>query len=275
MGTDLLPFHDVAALVATVSTLGIFLLLPLYLSQRRDIERLHEWMLQDPSYSATDLALSESRLDKAELELEEIYAERGDPVPGTMEFQALHADELASTPADELPPELQVTSDRPALDRITMERAALDPHPRWHQFSRRITQPRTLAVIGVLALLFAAAGIIATQGILSDEAGDGGATQTEPTGIEVAVLNTTSASGLGGKIARDVEQSGFLRGEVGSLARETDQTFVMYGPGERNAARRVAKKLGGVAVQPIDRDVEAAAGGADVVVIIGQDRAGG
>jgi hypothetical protein len=267
VGTDLLPFQDVAVLVATVSTLGIILLLPLYLSQRRDIERLHGWMLQDPSYSATDLALSESRLDKAELELEEIYAERGDPVPGTMEFQALHADEL--------PPELQVTSDRPALDRITMERAALDPHPRWHQFSRRITQPRTLAVIGVLALLFAAAGIIATQGILSDEAGDGGAIQTEPTGIEVAVLNTTSASGLGGKIARDVEQSGFLRGEVGSLARETDQTFVMYGSGERSAARRVAKKLGGVAVQPIDRDVEAAAGGADVVVIVGRDRASG
>lgn len=275
MATDLLPFDQVTAIVATVAVIGIFLLLPLYLSQRRDLERLRAWMIQDPGFPAGDLARSEARLDKAELELEQTYADRGDPVPGTVEFQALHAEELASTPAADLPPELRVTSDRPALDRITMERAALEPHPRWRLFVRRATQPRALAITGVLALVFAAGGIIATQGILSDEAGGGDAGGIGPTGIEVAVLNTTSASGLGGMIARDVEASGFLRGDVGSIARETDQTFVMYQPDQRRAARRVAKELGGVAVQPIDRDVEAAAPEADVVVVVGQDRASG
>jgi hypothetical protein len=47
----------------------------------------------------------------------------------------------------------------------------------------------------------------------------------------------------------------------------------MYAPDQKRAANRVAKELGDVAIQEIDREVQAAAGGADVVVILGQDRA--
>ena len=68
MGTDLLPFDEVAALVATASVIGIFLLTPLYLSQRRDVQRLREWMLKNPEHATADLALSESRLDRTEVE---------------------------------------------------------------------------------------------------------------------------------------------------------------------------------------------------------------
>ena len=42
MGTDLLPFDEVAALIATASAIGILLLTPLYLSQRRDVQRLRD-----------------------------------------------------------------------------------------------------------------------------------------------------------------------------------------------------------------------------------------
>src|SRR5919205_3539178 len=117
MGTDLLPFDEVAALVATASAVGILLLTPLYLSLRRDVERLREWMHTHPEHPAADLALSESRLDRTEVELERIYAERGQPVPGT-----------ADHPITEVQPGVaaaRVTSERPALERITMERAAL------------------------------------------------------------------------------------------------------------------------------------------------------
>ncbi len=48
MGTDLLPFSEVTSAVAAVSVLGILLLLPLYLSQRRDVQRLREWMKGEP-----------------------------------------------------------------------------------------------------------------------------------------------------------------------------------------------------------------------------------
>lgn len=248
MGTDLLPFTQVTSVVATASVLGILLLLPLYLSQRRDVLRLREWMHEMPGYPPSDLARNERRLDRAEMELERIYAERGEA--------------------------LQETSERPALDQVTMERAALEPHPRWRRFSGRITQPRWLAVIGLIALALGVAGVVGVQQFLTGHEGSG-AGETAGSGIEVAVLNTTSASGIGGRVARQIETSGFLRGKVGSLARITDQTLVMYAPGQKQAARRVAKELGGVATQEIVREVEAAAGGADVVVILGQDRAGG
>jgi len=260
VGTELLPFDKVAALVATVSVLGIVLLLPLYLSQRRDVRRLRAWMGQEPGYAAADLVASESRLDRAELQLERAFVKRGEPVPGTTEFQAVH-------------PDTQVTGERPALGQVTMERAALAPHQRWRRFSGGATQPRWLAAIALVALLLGVGGIVGVQQFLRDDESSG-AVADDSSGIEVAVLNTTAASGIGGRVATQIEDSGFLRGTVGNLERETDQTLVMYQPDQKRSATRVAKELGGVATQEIDREVAEAAGDADVVVILGQDRVG-
>ena len=275
MGNDLLPFDEVTSVVAAASVLGIFLLLPLYLSQRRDVERLREWMKANPEHPGTDLALSERILDNAERDLAKAYADRGEPVPGTMEFEAVKAATAVKEPgriepADPLDESL-LTSERPALAQVTMERSALEPHPRWKQFGARVTQPRWLAVIALVALILGVGGIvIVDQALLGG--GNGGAEVTEPGGIEVAVLNTTTASGIAGRVATQIEDAGYVRGPVGNIQRETDQTIVMYASDQKRAANRVAKELGDVAVQQIDRDVQAAAGGADVVVILGQDR---
>jgi hypothetical protein len=249
MGTDLLPFDEVAALVATASALGILLLAPLFLSLRRDVERLRGWMLENPEHPRTDLALSEARLDKTEVELERIY---GTPSAAT-----------------------RVTSERPALERITMERSALEPHHQLRRFSSRALQPRWLAALAVAAFVVAGAAIIVVQqGLLSDDDG-GQVTAVDPSGIEVAVLNTTQAGGLAGRVSRQIEDAGFLPGAVESFIREADQTVVMYQRGQQRAAKRVARELGGAAVQKIDREVQAAAPSADVAVILGQDRVGG
>lgn len=274
MGTDLLPFDEVTALIAAVSVLGIFLLTPLYLSQRRDVKRLREWMLKNPEHAAADLALSESRLDRTEVELERIYAERGEPVPGTDE-QAATEVKPGVTPPGPLPAATRVTSERPALERITMERSALEPHHQLRQFGRWAMQPRWLAALAVAAFLIAGAAIVVVQqGLLTDDEPDAAA--VNPSGIEVAVLNTTSADGLGGRISRQIENSGFLPGDVESFVRETDQTVVMYQRGEERAANRVARELGDPqpAIQKIDRDVQDATPSADVVVVLGQDRVG-
>ena len=124
MGTDLLPFDEVTALIATASAIGILLLAPLYLSQRRDVQRLRAWMQENPEHPVSDLALSESRLDKTEVELEKLYAERGELVPGTAEERG-NRGQTRHHPARALPAATRVTSERPALERITMERAAL------------------------------------------------------------------------------------------------------------------------------------------------------
>jgi hypothetical protein len=277
MSTELLPFDEVAALVSTASVAGIVLLTPLYLSQRRDVQRLKEWMENNPGHAAEDLTASENRLDRTEVELEQIYVERGQPVPGTAEHpvvtEAQPAPAPGTTPPASLPAATRVTHDRPALERITMERSALAPHPRWRRFRDEITRPRWLAVIALVALLAAGVAIVGVQGILSDEDG-GTVTEVNPGGIEVAVLNTTSASGLAGRVSKQIEDAGYLPGEVESFVRDADQTVVMYEPGQKRAAKRVARELGGAAVQEIDREVETAAGDADVVIILGQDRVG-
>ena len=275
MGTDLLPFNEVISAVAAVSVLGIFLLLPLYLSQRRDVQRLRAWMEQDPEYPVTDFALSEARLDAAERDLSEAYAERGEPVPGTMEFEAVKAATAVKEPAkgDTVSYETEslLTAERPALTQVTMERSALLPHPRWRRFVARVTQPRWLAVIALAALVLGVVGVIGVNQILQpDDVGT--PSETTPSGIEVAVLNTTTADGIAGRVASQIENAGFFRGEVGNIQRETDQTLVMYAPDQKRAAKRVARELDDVAIQPIDREVQEAAGEADVVVILGQDR---
>jgi LytR cell envelope-related transcriptional attenuator len=275
MGTDLLPFDEVTALVATVSVIGIFLLTPLYLSQRRDVQRLREWMLKNPEHATADLALSESRLDRTEVELERLYAERGEPVPGTDEH-AETAVKPGVTPPGALPAATRVTSERPALERITMERSALEPHQQLRRFGRWAIQPRWLAALAVVAFLAAGAAIVVVQqGLLEDDEPDIPA--VDPAGIEVAVLNTTSADGLAGKLSRQIENAGFLPGDVESFVRDTDQTVVMYQRGQKRAAKRVARELGGdppPAIQGIDREVQDATPTADVVVILGQDRVG-
>jgi LytR cell envelope-related transcriptional attenuator len=274
MGTDLLPFDEVTALIATVSVIGLFLLTPLYLSQRRDVQRLREWMLKNPEHATTDLALSESRLDRTEVELEKLYAERGEPVPGTDE-QAATEVKPGVTPPGSLPAATRVTSERPALERITMERSTLEPHHQMRRFGRWATQPRWLAALAVAALLIAAGAIVVVQqGLLEDDEPDAAA--VNPAGIEVAVLNTTPADGLAGKVSRQIENAGFLPGDVESFVRDTDQTVVMYQRGQERAAKRVARELGdpAPAIQRIDRDVQDATPEADVVVILGQDRVG-
>lgn len=278
MASDLLPFSEATAAIAAVSVVGIFLLLPLYLSQRRDVKRLREWMRGEPAFPEADLAISERRLDRAEHDLAHSYAERGEPVPGTVEFEAVRAasESKGSGPAAVTAPppgSAGSTGERPALAQVTMERSALEAHPRWRSFAARATQPRWLAVIAVIALVLGAAGIIGVDRVLRDDE-PGTPAATEAAGIEVAVLNTTSASGIAGKVATQIEDAGFIRGEVGNIERVTSQTLVMYAADQDRAAKRVAKELGDVAVQPIDREVEDAAGEADVVIILGQDRVG-
>jgi hypothetical protein len=278
VGTDLLPFSEVTAAIAAVSVVGIFLLLPLYLSQRRDVDRLREWMKGEPGFPEADIAISERRLDRSERDLAHAYAERGEPVPGTVEFEAVRAasESTGAGVADAKPSSTTsagITGERPALAQVTMERSALEPHPRWKSFAGRVTQPRWLAAIALVALVLGAAGIIGVDRFLRDDE-SGTPAAVEATGIEVAVLNTTSASGIAGRFATQIEDAGFIRGEVGNIQRETSQTLVMYAADQERAAKRVAKELGDVAVQRIDREVEDVAGEADVVIILGQDRVG-
>ena len=254
-------------IVSVAAALGIALLFPLFLSQRRDIRRLRAFMERQATYPAESLAASETVLDRTETALERLTGETtrltGDetPVPGTTGAAA------------------RVTSERPALERVTMERAALKPHPRWRRFIATATRPRVLVVLGIVALLLAIGGIFVSESLL--QGGDDGSERTAtaarvvPGDVTVAVLNGTSEAGLADKVASDVGSNGYRLGTVGGTNGESPQTIVMFADGERGPARKIARDLGIDAdrVESIDNETELLAGEADVVVIVGEDRA--
>jgi hypothetical protein len=250
-------FDTVAGFIALGSLLGFLLLLPLYFSQRRDVRRLHEWMEREEGYPAANLATSERRLDAAEVELEELTGTTAIAEPGTMS---------AAT---------RVTHERPALERITMERAALAPHPRWRRFVERATRPRVLVAIGVVALVAGVGAIVVTQDLLSTDEGPAGPHigAINPADVEVAVLNGTSINGLAGKVASDIEASGYEVGAITNTAPGIQRTEVLYADGKKPEAQKVARDLGVEQVKPLERDLRDLAAGADVVVIAGEDRA--
>jgi hypothetical protein len=255
-------FDRFGGYVSLVALAGLLLLLPLYLSQRRDVRRIRGWMEREPDHPAADLAASEVLLDRAETELEELL---GPPQPET---EVRPPTVAAAT---------RVTHERPALDRVTMERAALAPHPRWRRFVASATRPRVLVSLGIVAVLLGVGGIFASEALLEGD-GDGRpprAAAIDPGDVTVAVLNGTSVNGLAGNVGSDLESAGFKLGAVTSTTPGAAKTTVLYADGQKSAAEKVARKLGvdDAQVKPLDRESRQLAGEADVVVIAGEDRA--
>lgn len=267
MGEDLLNFDRIAAVISAVGAIGIVLLLPLYFSQRRDLRRLRGWMERDPDHPRRDFAASEARLDRAERELARIYAERGEELPDVTEVYPKG-----------LPEELTasgITTDRPALAQLTVEREALQPYPRWRRFAARASQPRWLATIAVGAIV-AAVGVIAfSQAILQsdDQPAGPGIRGLDPAAIEVAVLNGTSNAGLAGDTAADVQRAGFTLIETGVAKEQREKSVVMFAPERRALGIKVARDLKIKDVERMSKAVRREARGADVTVIVGEDRA--
>ena len=158
-----------------------------------------------------------------------------------------------------------------------MERAALAPHPRWREFASRATQPRVLAAMALAAVLLGVAAIFGSEVLLDpgDERRAPRAGAIEPAEVDVAVLNGTTVAGLAAKVGDDVRANEYSLGAVTAIPEPFDQTVVMFEPGHEREARRVGKDLGVDPVQPINRQAQRLAEGAEVVVIAGQDRAKG
>ncbi len=281
---------SVGRYVAFPAMLGILLLLPLYVSQRRDIARLREWRDREPSHPEADLAASEALLDRAESELQALLAERGEPVTETAAPAAAPPPApsapvppaLAPAPPTTggitpIPPAQRVTGDRPALAQITVERAALEPHPRWRRLGSRLTTPRALALIAFVAVVLAVGALVGSRALL--DTGSSGSGPTHQPGVvvpgqtTVAVLNGTSHPGLAATVGETLRRKGFNEGTIATARRAYQQTVVMYGRGDKLAAERVAKVLGVTPIQPIDRTTREIAGAANVVVIAGRDKA--
>jgi len=267
---ELTEIYDSAVgFVALAAVLGIVLLLPLYISQRRDVHRLRAWHEREPEYAGKHLTESEAALDRAESELKELL---GETAPATAEEEAAAA---GATPTEPPTAAYRVTHERPALERITMERAALVPHPRWRRFVNGVTKPPVLITIGVVALVVGVGAIFASEELLKggDEGKRPQAAAVNRSDVTVAVLNGTSIGGLAGLVGSDVEASGYELGATTNTTPGIQRTFVMYADGQKPAAQKVAKDIGVKKVQRLDPESRRLAEGADVVVVVGEDRA--
>lgn len=235
--------RDAGSWAAFGAAAGILLLLPLYLSQRRDVQRLRRWR--------------------------EIEPERGEPVTGV--FSALGSGMVGPrgrTAAD------RITSERPALARITIQRARFAEEPLWRRVIRRLPEPRHPMVIAAGAFLVGAGIFLGSVQLLESGDEPGGGAPAPPPGSSVAVLNGSDLPGLGGKVGDDVRVNGYELEAVSSAPKPYSQTVVMYAPGRQKDAERLARRLGVKPVQPIDRAAAKLADGAELVVIAGDDRVG-
>lgn len=228
------------AVAAALATIGLLLVLPIFLNHRREIGRLLEWKEHDPD-------------------------------AGTTEFRAIAA---PVGPTGKMSPAERVTSERPALSRIaTGEYALIEPEPPG--FWRRVIErgPRHPLVLTILAVLAGvAAVVVASQLIRSDDSSKGGG-GVDPATVQVAVVNATSEPGVGSDVAARLEAKGFNISSNTAASDSANQSAVFYGKGERSAGKAVARALKLPRPTPFGPEQEAAADGAAVVVVAGEDGA--
>jgi hypothetical protein len=238
----LVPLGGIAALFAM---LGMLLVLPILISQRREIRRLVGWMNQEPD-------------------------------AGTEEFRAIAPTAAGAFPAGRSSAANRVTSERPALARVgtTEQQAlALERAPWWRRVIVR--GPRHPLVISLAAIVFFVLVFIAAAHFLRAGEEGGKGAPVDPANVTVVVLNASTSSGLAGDLADQLTSGRFDVTNTSVAEAGTDRSIVMYTDTAdgRRRARAVAKALGVSKVKPFDKEAEAEANGADVVVFAGDDLA--
>jgi len=96
-----------------------------------------------------------------------------------------------------------------------------------------------------------------------------------PAETSVAVLNGTETTGLAHHISADLQQSGYSQAQPlnGRPPGSGQVTVVQYASGHQAEAEGVAHSLQVSRVQPLESAVASLAGSANVVVIVGADKA--
>lgn len=239
------------AILGLAAFLGLAILGLLVIQQARDLRRLRRWAGQAP----------ERAIAAAETRGEELPTpKRNRVMQALVSFGAAIHDRLGRAWA-------AVGRGFQALDR----RSPIDL--------------RIVAAILGLAVIAAVVVLTSGFGFFGEDDGDGkeGRKTIPPGKIEVAVLNGTAASGvaavpgLATDVAPDVKKAGYKLGPVGDTDTAFVETVVMYEPGEKAAARQVARDLDGALgktpVQEIIAEVSELADGSDVALVLGADDA--
>lgn len=246
---------EIGAFAGLGAFLGLALLAMLAFSQARDIRRLREWAGSAPERDAERKEATSTVAAKRAEELRALEEAR------TAEREVVEHREERRRRREAGLPELT------RRERLREGAASFGAH---------LAEPRYLAVAFVLVLVLAAGGVyLVTQG--SDSAdgkrGQGRATATKSSEIEVSVLNGTAVPGLAAKFGDEVERAGFQLGAVTNSSTSFTESVVMFERGRAPEARRVGAALGISEVRLMTSEIASVSGGAPVSVIVGEDNA--
>ena len=263
--------QQIGAVAGLAAFLGLAVLALLYFGQAKDVRRLRE--------SASFLVEGEAD------EFEPAPAASSAAEPASKARPAAAKGKGTAAPAKK-------PTDAEAFRRAELARQATE---RRERFERRrgggrqriarggegrfssLPEPRALAVIGVGAALLIAGIFLIATGALGG--GDDGATANKggvvPSQTQVAVLNSTSESGLAADSAQQLKDLGYNVEPIGNASIPFDKSTVMFEKQGEQAAREVARQLKFPAPRPVVDQVRPEAAGAIVIVVLGEDKASG
>lgn len=257
--------EQIGAFAGLAAFLGLAVLALLSFTQGRDLRRLREWAGSAPERDAERKEATSA-----------VAAQRAE------ELRALEQSRTAERAALEDREERRRRREAGLPESTTGERV----RDGVSGLGERIGEPRYLVGLFVAFVLVVGVAAFLVLGGGSDEgnakgngggSGNGGQQQQKsakatPAGeIEVTVLNGTSVSGLAAEVGDMVEAEGFQLGAVGNTTQAYESSVVMFRRGSAPEAKRVGNALGIEKVDLMTVEVEDAAEGAAVAVVVGED----
>lgn len=147
---------------------------------------------------------------------------------------------------------------------------------------RRLPEGRYLAlIVGGVAILGIGAIVLVNENVgggsgsektIRTGSGGGVGAPIVPGTVTVAVLNGTDTPGLAAKVGDDVQANDFKLGPITNSDSGYEFTTAIYARGHKREAEAVAKALGVKRISIMRRPIQALAGSAKVVVVVGADR---
>jgi len=245
---------EIGAILGFVAFAGFAVLVFVTFQQARHLRRLREWAGRSPERAAAEAERSTAAAAEATLPAIGRDRDRGGEKPSE-------------------------------ANRMTRVRGEVSY--RYEELDRRSPVSPLVLGLGVLALLVAAVILTGGFGLFGSSGDDGNgkakATRSQEPEPEVAVLNGTAPEGGVGvpgtaKAASVfVKDAGWKVGAVTDAGSFTTST-VMYADGAKSDAKKLADdlsdQLGTLDVAPITSEIEDAAKGAELAVVVGQDDQG-
>lgn len=248
--------EQIGAFAGLAAFLGLAVLALLSFTHGRDIRRLREWAGSAPERDAERKEQTSTIAAQRAEELRALEEAR------TAEQEALSSREERRRRREEGLPE------QSAGERL---------RGRFSGFGETASRPGTLVALFVVVLALVGGLAYLLVGGSDDGAKGGGSKQAaakvKPAEIEVTVLNGTSVPGLAATFGDKVEGKGFSLGAVTNSSASFAESVVMFRPGHKPEANKVAKQLGIQKMQMMSGEIESVSAGADVAVIVGEDNA--